>query len=75
MSHNRKNTPSWYEISTTLLRVEKLPQKKGLRWRLYTEAGIYLTEPDIQTNNLSIDKHDGPITLRLQGDRVVGWEI
>lgn len=75
MSHNRKNTPSWYEISTTLLRVEKLRQKNSLRWRLYTEAGIYLTEPDTQANNPSLDKYDGPITLRLQGDRIVGWEI
>lgn len=75
MAHNNKTNPSWYEISTTLLRVEKLRQKNSLRWRLYTESGIYLTEDGSQHDNPSLDKYDGPIILRLQGDRVVGWEI
>lgn len=75
MAPNSKTHLPWYEISTTLLRVEKLRQKNSLRWRLYTEAGIYLTEDGSQHHNPALDKHDGPITLRLQGDQIVGWEI
>lgn len=77
MSRRQKTTPSWYEVPTSLIKAERLPNTKSgnPRWRLYTESGIYLTAPDVQQAHEQMSEKTGPITLKIEGDKVIGWAI
>lgn len=72
---HRSTAAPGYEVVVNVLRLEKLAGSKNAnpRWRLHTDSGLYLTEPDIQRAHELIGDESGPAVLLMQGDKVVDW--